>query len=237
MATDLDKVLFDEFAENYEEACHQGLALTGESRDYYARRRVELLGSIGSSNRPIKSIVDFGCGLGHTAPLLAASFPDATILGIDPEPKTIRRARLTYGSDRIAFGQDFPEDQVETVDLVYCNGVFHHIAPAERPPHLARILQWLRPGGCFALWENNPWNPGTRLVMRRIPFDRDAVLVTALEAKRMLRTAGFHVESARFHFYFPAFLRALRPMEGAFTRVPFGGQYCVLATKPNRVCR
>ena len=44
------------------------------------------------------------------------------------------------------------------------------------------IRRLLRPNGIFALWENNPWNPGTRLVMRRIPFDRDASLLTPASA-------------------------------------------------------
>ena len=33
-------------------------------------------------------------------------------------------------------------------------------------------------GGVLALFENNPWNPGTRLVMKRIPFDRNAQTIS-----------------------------------------------------------
>jgi hypothetical protein len=41
--------------------------------------------------------------------------------------------------------------------------------------------------GMLALFENNPWNPGARMVMARIPFDRDAVTLSPIEARRMLR--------------------------------------------------
>ena len=67
--------------------------------------------------------------------------------------------------------------------LVYCNGVFHHVPPAQRPAVVRLVRDSLEPGGLFALWDNNPWNPGARLVMRRIPFDRGAVMLSAREAR------------------------------------------------------
>ena len=91
----------------------------------------------------------------------------------------------------------------------------------------------LRPGGLFALWENNPWNPGTRLVMRRIPFDRDADdAVRAAERGGCSRNAGFEIVSTDFLFVFPRALRALRPVERRLARLPAGAQYLVLARCP-----
>jgi hypothetical protein len=90
----------------------------------------------------------------------------------------------------------------------------------------------LRPGGFFALWENNPWNPGTRWIMRRIPFDRDAIPLPPPEARRLVSSAGFAVLGTRYCFYFPRALRALRPLERLGHGVPLGAQYCVLARKP-----
>jgi SAM-dependent methyltransferase len=116
--------------------------------------------------------------------------------------------------------------------LAYCNGVFHHIPPAGRDAAARDVFRWLRPGGAFALWENNPWNPGTRLVMSRIPFDRDAITLSYLEAQALLRRAGFRAVATSFHFFFPSALRALRRAEPWLERVPFGAQYCVLARKP-----
>jgi len=58
---------------------------------------------------------------------------------------------------------------------------------------LKNILGALKPGGLFAFWENNPWNPGTRIVMSRIPFDRDAEIISPPAAKRLLRRAGFSI--------------------------------------------
>jgi SAM-dependent methyltransferase len=115
--------------------------------------------------------------------------------------------------------------------LAYCNGVFHHIESERRADALSYLHRSLSPGGYFAFWENNPWNPGTRLVMRRIPFDRDAQLLSPPAARTLLARAGFEILSTDFLFIFPRALAELRPLEAALSRVPAGGQYMVLARK------
>lgn len=117
-------------------------------------------------------------------------------------------------------------------DLVYCNGVFHHISAGERPGAIEQVFKALKPGGLFALWENNPWNPVTRYAMSRVPFDRDAILVWPTQARRLLRSAGFEVLRTDFVFFFPAGLRKLRFLEPHLCKLPLGGQYLVLARKP-----
>jgi SAM-dependent methyltransferase len=122
-------------------------------------------------------------------------------------------------------------DPVGSADLAYCNGTFHHVPPEERPTALARIRQALRLGGLFAFWENNPWNPGTRIVMSRIPFDRDAVPLSVRNARRMLRAGGFEVIRTDFLFVFPKPLRWLRALEEPLSKTPLGAQYQVLTRK------
>jgi SAM-dependent methyltransferase len=113
-------------------------------------------------------------------------------------------------------------------DLAYCNGVFHHIAPGQRLEALALIHGALRGGGLFSFWENNPWSLATRYVMSRCAFDRDAILLSPPEARALLRRGGFQILRTDFRFIFPRVLRALRPIEDAVHRVPFGAQYKVL---------
>ncbi|MCS7034896.1 MAG: class I SAM-dependent methyltransferase, partial [Phycisphaerae bacterium] len=89
-----------------------------------------------------------------------------------------------------------------------------------------------RPGGYFAFWENNPWNPGTRFIMSRCPFDDDAIPLSPLESRRRVRVAGFTVMRTDFLFIFPKVLGWLRWMERPLSRLPLGGQYQVLCRKP-----
>ena len=117
-------------------------------------------------------------------------------------------------------------------DLAFCNGVFHHIPVDRRQAALQYVLKCLKPGGIFALWENNPYNPGTRYVMSRIPFDRDAIVISPRTARNMLSEAGFEILRTDHKFFFPAILSALRPAERWLCKVPFGGQYQVLAKRP-----
>jgi trans-aconitate methyltransferase len=226
--------LFDDYAERYDGACAAGLALSGESRDFFAQARVahtaRLLLSLGAG--PAKAVVDFGCGVGDTTPYLHAAFPGADLLGLDVSPESIRRARQKYGTERTEFAVSTDCLPRGDKDLVYSNGVFHHIPPGERQVVVNYIRDLLRPGAWFALWENNPWNPGTRWIMRRIPFDRDAVTLSVRETRRMLSQNGFEVQAARFYFYFPRPLAWLRKLEQWAVRLPLGAQYVVLATKP-----
>jgi SAM-dependent methyltransferase len=223
---------FDAYAERYEEACHRGLSLTGESREYFAETRVRLTANWCSDAGPVRRVLDFGCGVGSAAPLLRDRFENAELLGIDNSSQSIARANETFGEEGSIFATAFTAADADTCEVGYCNGVFHHIPPPERGAAVRDIFAALRPGGLFALWENNPWNPGTRIVMCRIPFDRDAILLWPSETRRLLLAAGFEIVQTSYHFYFPALLRALRPLEAALSRIPLGGQYCVLARKP-----
>ncbi len=224
--------VFDQYVEDYEAACSRGLALSGERRDYFARKRVHYTHRRCPAPSAIRTIIDFGCGLGHTVPLLLESFPGVKVFGVDTAAAAIRAAEDRYGSPRVSFVRDSADSTCLLADLVYCNGVFHHIVPAAREAAAKKIFDWLRPGGFFALWENNPWNPGTRLVMSCIPFDRDALPLSYLEAERILRSVGFRVSYTSFHFIFPSLLKPFRRIEPYLERLPLGAQYCVLACKP-----
>jgi hypothetical protein len=96
-----------------------------------------------------------------------------------------------------------------------------------------RIFNLLRPGGIMALFENNPWSPPARLVMRRIPFDRGAQMVRPATARRLLRDAGFSPASPpTYLFFFPHAVRRLRRIEPSLRRVPAGAQYLVIGRRP-----
>ncbi len=230
----LSPVLFDDFAETYEEACQQGLALAGESRDYFAAQRIthtaRWLEAMGAGS--LQRVADFGCGVGHSTPHLQQRFPSARLLGLDISSASIDCAGQLYGGEKTTFALLVDYHPRQDQDLVYCNGVFHHIAPTERLFWGKKIFDLLVPGGYFALWENNPWNPGTRMVMHRIPFDRDAVPLGPPEARRLLVQAGFAILGTRFCFFFPRIFSWLRGLERFAVRVPLGAQYCVLAHKP-----
>lgn len=224
---------FDEHAADYEARLMRGLSLSGETPEFFARGRVTLVRRwwTRTARAEPRRIVDYGCGVGLACPLLARLFPQARVLGLDPSQQSVERATKRWTADRVRFELlSRSSSDHAPADLVYLNGVVHHVVPEERPALFRDLAARLAPGGIVALFDNNPWNPGTRWVMARIAFDRDAVLVRASEARRSLRDAGLAPLSTDYLFYFPRWLAALRPVEGLLGRVPLGAQYGILAT-------
>lgn len=225
---------FDEFAEDYDGALNQGLKFTGESKDYFAQgrakwtaRRLEEFG-VGR----VGSCLDFGCGTGSATPHLQQTFDGVNVIGIDPSVESIELAKKSHGGASTEFCTNAEFDRQGALDLGYCNGVFHHILPDDRDGAMSTVFEALKPGGVFALWENNPWNPATRFVMSRVPFDRDAIMLWPRETRGRMRRAGFEILKTDFLFVFPGFLGFLRGIEPMISWFPTGGQYVVFGRKP-----
>ena len=122
-------------------------------------------------------------------------------------------------------------DVTDRYDLVFINGVFHHVEPAERPRVMTIIGKLLDANGLLALFDNNPLNPGAMWVMHRVPFDRDAKPVLAATLARLANASGMHGAVTRTYFYFPKPLRALRALEPWLEKLPLGAQYAVYARR------
>jgi SAM-dependent methyltransferase len=223
---------FDQYADSYDRALAEGLSVSGEDRQYFVDGRVNWLRArVQEAGYPSRSVMDYGCGTGSTIEFLARALGAQRVVGVDTSERSLAVARQGCKFDGAEF---FPLSSYRPsgdLDLAYCNGVFHHIPPVRRGECLKFIHDSLRPGGLFALWENNPWNPGTRYIMSRVSFDRDAITLTPPEARDLVRSAGFKVLCSDFLFIFPRFLKAFRPAEKLLVNLPLGGQYQILCQK------
>ncbi|MFH1835889.1 MAG: class I SAM-dependent methyltransferase [Methanobacteriota archaeon] len=215
----------------YDQMLDKGISLSGEKKDFFMAGRVKGLIEVLPPSFTPKSILDYGCGTGDTTVFLSEKFSNSKVLGVDVDTKIIDYASEKRGGGRVRFKTVGELDDSDLFDLCYMNGVLHHVDPSERLPYLRKIFNVLKPGGFFSLFENNPFNPGTRLVMKRIPFDKDAVTLSYLQAKRILKQAEFTHHSTRFLFFFPNFLKTLRFMEPWLKRTPLGAQYLILSEK------
>lgn len=224
---------FDGYAEDYDTALAQGLSVSGEDKRYFARGRIAWLAHcLRQLQEQPKSVLEYGCGTGTTFPFLFDLLGVDSIAGVDISSRSLDVAKRTYGSERTQFllvDQYQPSGQI---DLAFSNGVFHHLPLNKRHTAVDYVSRSLRPRGLFALWENNPWNPGTRYVMNRIPFDRGAATLTPAETRRLLRAGGFTILRTDFLFIFPKMLSWFRGIEPHVSRLPLGAQYQVLCRKP-----
>jgi SAM-dependent methyltransferase len=220
-------------ADQYGAELAEGLRVSGEDQHFFIEGRLAHLRRRLPDGFAPARILDFGCGTGDTTARLATEFPDARVVGVDTAEPALELANTRHGDERVEFRPLSAVDaEPGSFDLVYVNGVFHHIARDDRADHLAALCERLRPGGHLAFFENNPWNPGARIVMRRIPFDRDAEMVSPRQARRLLSAAGFTLESTTSLFWFPRALAPLRRLEAPLARLPLGAQYLVLGRRP-----
>lgn len=226
---------FDAYAQNYDDALAQGLAISGESREFFARQRlIYLRDQLRARDYRVQRALDFGCGTGSATPYFFEILGLSELVGIDVSQASLERARHDWSDLPVRFltpDQWQNQGQGETFDLAFCNGVFHHIPPVQRDQAISFVANALPAGGLFSLWENNPWNPGTRYVMGRCPFDDDAQTLSPPLARKLLRAGGFQVQSSDFLFYFPGALQALRPLEKLLHKLPLGAQYQILSKK------
>jgi len=223
---------FDAVASDYDEQLNRGLSLSGETKDYFAEGRMRWLRQrLLEFGVTPSSALDFGCGTGTATPWFFDVLGVQELTGCDPSEESLKVAATLYGGKFPVRFCQADEEASERVDLAFCNGVFHHILPQDRATAFAQVYRALRPNGVFAFWENNPWNPGTRWAMSRVPFDADAIMIRPSEARGLLKAAGFRPLLTDFLFYFPRCLSALRVLEKALVKLPLGGQYLVLAQK------
>lgn len=225
---------FDKFADEYLASHRANLAITGETPDYFARYKVvEIARRFRALGWPApRRVLDFGCGIGSSAPHLREAFPGAEIVGLDVSEKSLAVARTRFPgvAEFVAYdgGEALPVPR-QAFDLVFSACVFHHIDPAEHVPLLRRLRTLLTPAGVLTIFEHNPLNPVTRYIVATCPFDANAELIPGGEFARRQRDAGFRSVRIAFTGYFPARLKAFRRLEPLLARIPLGAQYYTLA--------
>ena len=153
-------------------------------------------------------VLEIGCGQGVGARIIYDLFSPRRYVGIDLDPRMIRRAKRKASNlpnatfrDGDVSNLDFPDG---SFDLVVDFGIVHHVPNWQKA--LAEVHRALRVGGEF-LFEDLPletWEKGIGIPLRRIvehPYDemfRKQEFVGELEA------LGFVVESHEnrpFSFY------------------------------------
>ncbi len=106
--------------------------------------------------RPGQRVLEIGCGTGNLALLVKRLHPDAEVVGLDPDPKALARARRK--SERRALNVQLARGFAEQLpypdgsfDRVLSAFMFHHLGPNEKEATLREVRRVLKPGGSLHL--------------------------------------------------------------------------------------
>ena len=216
---------FDEYADQYEQLLSDPIRNRfAKDAGFFTRRKWELLQRyFRRHDRDTADMdwLDVGCGTGTLLRLGVESF--RTARGCDPSSKMLDACN---GLDVRVQGETSLPFESSSFDLVTMVCVMHHVQPPMRAALMAEIARVTRPGGLACIIEHNPWNPATQLIVSRTPVDRDAVLLTAGAARKLLRESGLEPRECEYFLYFPETLYTrIGFLEGLGSRIPMGGQY------------
>jgi ubiquinone/menaquinone biosynthesis C-methylase UbiE len=104
--------------------------------------------------RPSHRVLDIGCGTGSLVVMIKRQHPDVEVVGLDPDPKALARARrkgqraaLSIQLDH-GFSDELPYPE-GCFDRVFSSFMFHHLEPTGKEKTLREVCRVLKPGAMF----------------------------------------------------------------------------------------
>jgi SAM-dependent methyltransferase len=224
---------FDRYRSSYGDHVNEALVFSGTEQEFYLRAKAEQIERLLTEHMdsiPKPRLLDVGCGVGLMHQMLSARY--AGLVGVDVAPATLSEARRRQPSGPFACydGRRLPFGDGE-FDLTYTANVLHHVAPAAWPAFVAELARVTRAGGLVVVFEHNPLNPITRLVVSRCEFDDDAVLLGQGKLRALLAATGLVECDHRNILFFPWSGPVWSALERSLGWLPFGAQHLVAARK------
>lgn len=174
----------------YDIACEAYAAKFIDELDHKPLDR-ELLKHFSTLVEPDRTVLDIGCGPGHTTAYLTLLGVSAT--GVDLSPKMIELASKAFPQTNFAVGNlfalDYPSSSIEGVLALYC---IVHLSPDQLLGAFSEMFRVLRNGGVLLL----SFHVGSGTVRADNFLETGATLDFAFfdpeEVRTALLAAGFH---------------------------------------------
>ena len=215
---------FDQHARQYDRLLADAIPPSMQENAYFAEYKVALMAQRLRGRVP-QRILDFGSGAGRSLSYIERYFPHSRIWGYDVSTESLEVASTRVGRSTLL--SDWDEMRGLQFDAIFAANVFHHVPRDDRVRELTRCRDHLAPNGSMLLFEHNPYNPLTRWVFERCPFDEGAEMLTLRTALQLARQANFSSWHHGYTLFFPRPLACLRCLEPLLRRVPLGAQYFV----------
>jgi SAM-dependent methyltransferase len=222
---------FNRYRQRYRDEVGRSVRFTGRDVDFFARIKTDCL--IEAIERcagaaAAARLLDVGCGVGVTDGFLHGRVRSLT--GLDVAEGMVAEAAAANAGAAYVCGDGTRMPFADaTFDVAFAICVFHHVPDPLHLPLLREMRRVTRPGGLVAIFEHNPWNPLTRLAVARCELDADARLLTMGRVRTLMAAARLRVVDRRYIVWTPFESPGARRLEEWLRRVPFGGQYAVVA--------
>nr|WP_230981577.1 class I SAM-dependent methyltransferase [Mycobacterium malmoense] len=138
-------------------------------------------------------LLEIGCGTGNVTVTAKRAFPHLEVIGCDPDPRALDRAKRKADSIRFeqGYAQQLPYADGE-FDRVLSSMMLHHIGEDAKPAAAAEVFRVLRPGGRLHLVDiGGDMTANHGLMARLIRRSHHAAGNLGDAIPRLLRAAGF----------------------------------------------
>ena len=125
-----------------------------------------------SDLRPGQRVLDIGCGTGTLVVLIKRVCPEVSIVGLDPDPKALNRAKkkAARAGAFIQFDQGFSDELPYSdayFDRVFSSFMFHHVNANEKEKTLREVRRVLSSEGSVHLLDFESSGSGTHGLLAR----------------------------------------------------------------------
>ncbi len=225
---------FDSFAESYEREVAAAIRFAGIPHRFFLDAKLDHMLDIlrrRFENLRRLRVLDLGCGTGQVDQFLKVHLPK--LVGGDVSEKALQAAKFRnpeidyrhLTDDVLPFGN-------QSFDVVFAICVWHHVPSDRWRNFLSEISRIVAADGVLLIYEHNPWNPLTRIAVSRCAFDADSVLLSARQAAKNIRSAGFRRVTTDYLLFLPFRTHLTHYCERKILRkIPLGAQYALCATR------
>jgi ubiquinone/menaquinone biosynthesis C-methylase UbiE len=147
--------------------------------------------------RPGQRVLEIGCGTGTLLMETKRLHPDVEVVGLDPDPKALARARrkATRAALAIKLDQGFADELAyaeASFDRVFSSFMFHHLAADAKGKTLGAVRRVLKSGGEFHMVDFEGPEDSKRGLLTRL-FHSSERLKDNSEGQvlSLMRQAGF----------------------------------------------
>jgi ubiquinone/menaquinone biosynthesis C-methylase UbiE len=147
--------------------------------------------------RPTDRVFDLGCGTGTMAVIIKKQFPRLEIVGLDPDPRALARARKKAAREALAihfdqgFGDQLPYPEA-SFDRALSSFMFHHLPTEQKGRTLREVHRVLKPGGEFHMADfEGPQDREQGFLWRLLHSNHHLKDNSAANVIALMKAAGF----------------------------------------------